>query len=372
MSSKPDYYDVLGVERDADEDAIKRAYRKLAFKYHPDHNPDDPDAEAHFKEAAEAYEILRDPQKRARYDRFGHEGMGEFGSQGFSNPEDIFGAFGDIFSEVFGFGGHSRRGPRPHAGADLRYNLPIDFRQAAKGTEVNLRIPKQEPCPECHGSGAEPGTSPETCQQCRGAGQVYQTQGFFRVAITCPICRGEGKIIRSPCVECRGRGKVVREREIKVRVPAGVDDGSRLRLRGEGEPGGYGGPPGDLYVVISVQPDKTFRRQGQDLVVTKEISMIQAALGDKIEVETLDEPVSMEIPKGTQSGRVFQIAGLGVPHPNGGRTGDLLVEVIVKTPTSLSKKQEELLREFARLEEDKPLKKVKRVFEKVRKAATGD
>ncbi len=372
MASKQDYYEVLGVERGASEDEIKRAYRKLAFKYHPDHNPDDPEAEAKFKEAAEAYEILRDPDKRERYDRFGHEGMGDFGPQGFSSPEDIFGAFGDIFSEFFGFGGQGRRGPRPHAGADLRYNLRIGFREAAKGSEVTLRLPKQEPCAECEGSGAAKGTSPETCQQCQGAGQVYQSQGFFRVAITCPVCRGEGRIIRTPCVECRGRGKVVREREIKVRVPAGVDDGSRLRLRGEGEPGAFGGPPGDLYVVISVEPDKTFRRHGQDLVLTKEIGMVQAALGDKIEVETLGEPVTMEIPKGTHSGRIFQLAGMGLPQPGGGRTGDLLVEVVVKTPTNLSRKQEELLREFARLEEDKPLKKVRRVFEKVKKAATGE
>lgn len=372
MAPKRDYYEILGVERSAGEDEIKRAYRKLAFKYHPDQNPDDPEAESKFKEAAEAYEVLRDQDKRTRYDRFGHEGMGEFGSQGFSSPEDIFGAFGDIFSEFFGFGGAGRRGPRPHAGADLRYNLTINFREAAKGTEVTLRLPKQEVCPECDGSGASPGTSAETCQQCQGAGQVYQSQGFFRVAITCPVCRGEGRIIRSPCSECRGRGRVVREREIKVRVPAGVDDGSRLRLRGEGESGGYGGPPGDLYVVISVQPDKIFRRQGQELVVTKEIGMVQATLGDKIEVETLDEPVSMEIPKGTQSGRVFQLAGLGLPQPGGTRRGDLLVEVIVKTPTNLSKKQEDLLREFARLEEEKPLKKVKRFFDKAKKVATGE
>ncbi|THB64612.1 MAG: molecular chaperone DnaJ [Desulfovibrio sp.] len=374
---KRDYYDVLGVGREAGEDEIKRSYRKLAMQFHPDRNPDDPDAEQNFKEAAEAYEVLRDPNKRARYDQFGHAGMDANGFQGFSSSEDIFSAFSDIFSEFFGFGRTRSRGggPRPQSGADLRYNLSIDFRAAAMGEEVTLHLPKNVDCEECGGSGAEPGTSPETCPQCGGTGQMQQSQGFFRIAVTCPSCRGQGQIIPKPCKQCRGLGVVEEVRELSVRVPAGVDNGSRLRLRGEGEPGIHGGPPGDLYVVIHVEEDEVFRRQGQDLILTREISMVQAALGDKIEVPTLgegdDEFVTMKIPKGTQSGKVFSLRGQGLPYLGSAHKGDLLVEVIVNTPTSLSKKQEELLKEFAALEEQKTKNKVKNFFKKAGKAASG-
>lgn len=372
MAGKRDFYEVLGVARDAGDDEIKKAYRQLALKYHPDRNPDDPAAEENFKEAAEAYEVLRDPQKRARYDQFGHAGVGESGP-GFQNAEDIFGAFGDIFGEFFGFGGGARRGgQRGHDGADLRYNLTLSFRDAAKGIEKTLIIPRTEQCGTCKGSGAEPGTSVTTCQQCGGQGQVYQAQGFFRVAMTCPICRGRGQVIITPCHECRGQGQVVREHELKVKIPAGVDDGSRLRLRGEGENGSHGGQPGDLYVVISVEADKTFQRQGTDLIYELQIGMVQAALGDRIEVPTLDDPVELVIPKGTQNGKVLSLKGMGLPHPGTGRQGDLLVEVSVTIPTTLSKKQEELLREFARLEEDKLSSKVKGLWNKVKKAATGE
>jgi molecular chaperone DnaJ len=370
--SKRCYYEVLGITRDSDGEVIKKAYRKLAFEYHPDRNPDDPEAESMFKEAAEAYEVLRDTNKRARYDQFGHAGVDGNGGAGFSNAEDIFNTFGDIFSEFFGFGGGMRGGTRARAGADLRYNLTVSFMDAAKGTDVSIKIPKNVECDECEGSGAKEGTSPETCQQCGGSGQVSQSQGFFRVAVTCPVCRGTGQVITDPCAKCRGAGKVRETRELEVTIPAGVDSGSRLRLRGEGEPGEFGGPPGDLYVVIYVEEDKVFSRSGQDLILTTEVTFVQAALGDKIEVPTLDEPVDLEVPKGIESGEILRIPALGLPRPGTSRRGDLLVEVRVKTPTKLSKKQEELLREFDRLEEEKPMKKVKNFFKKAVDKAVGD
>ena len=352
-----DYYEVLGVERGADDETIKKAYRQLAFKFHPDRNPDDPEAESKFKEAAEAYEVLRNAETRARYDRFGHEGLGGNGFGGFGSTDDVFSAFSDIFGEFFGFGGRgASRGPRPQAGNDLRYDLTVSFRDAAKGTEVTLKIPRNVECHVCGGTGAEPGTSPETCKQCGGSGQVVQNQGFFRIAVTCPICRGEGKVVTS------------QTRELKVRVPAGVDDGSRLRLRGEGESGLHGGPPGDLYVILHVEADKVFERQGQNLVLRAEIGFVQAALGHKIEVPTLDGHEMMDIPKGTQSGEVFSLRGLGLPVPGSSRSGDLLVEVTVVTPKNLTKKQEELLREFEKLDEQKPMKKVKDFFRKAKEA----
>ncbi|MBI4807163.1 MAG: molecular chaperone DnaJ [Desulfovibrio sp.] len=369
--TKADYYEILGVPRDADEDEIKKAYRQAAFKFHPDRNPGDAEAESRFKEAAEAYEVLRDPQKRARYDRFGHQGLGDTGFGGFSNAEDIFSTFSDIFGEFFGFGAARGRGPRPQAGNDLRYDLRVSFRDVAMGSEAALKIPKHVSCSECDGTGAAPGSRPETCRQCGGVGQVHQNQGFFRIAVACPVCRGEGTVIVNPCPRCKGRGQTPEVRELKVRIPAGVDDGSRLRLRGEGEPGLHGGPPGDLYVIIHVEEDKTFRRQGQDLIVTLDIGMVQAALGDKVKVPTLEGEETIDIPKGTQSGEVFSLRGKGLPHPGRSHRGDLLVEVIVKTPKSLSKKQEELLREFAKLDEEKPLKKVKNFFKKAKDAAMG-
>ncbi len=369
MAAKRDYYEVLGLERNASQDDVKRAYRQQALKYHPDRNPDDPDAESKFKEAAEAYEVLRDSEKRARYDRFGHEGLG---SQGFSSTEDIFSHFQDIFGDLFGFsmGGRSR-GPRAQQGQDLRYNLSITLRQAAKGDEIKIRIPKNVPCPECDGSGAAPGTRPETCRQCGGSGQVQQSQGFFRIAMTCPVCRGEGKVIVEPCPRCRGRSVIQQERELSVRIPAGIDDGNRLRLLGEGEPGVNGGPPGDLYVVVQVEDDKVFERQDKDLIFELEIGFTQAALGDKVQIPTLDEPADMEIPKGAQNGEVFRLRGLGMPSLRGGSPGDLLVRVSVRTPTNLNKRQEELLREFALLEEQKPMRKVKDFFRKASKVMGG-
>lgn len=364
--SKKDYYDILGVGRDASEGDIKKAYRKIAFEYHPDRNPEDPEAEHRFKEAAEAYEVLRDEDKRARYDQFGHEGVnGNGGHQNFQDAEDIFSAFSDIFGDFFGFSSAGgRRGPRPSAGASLRYNLEVSFRDAAKGTEVELQIPKRVPCSRCEGDGAEPGHTPETCKHCGGIGQVQQTQGFFRIATPCPVCRGQGRVITNPCSSCRGRGVVQETRNLKVRIPAGVDNESRLRLRGEGEPGEHGGPPGDLFVIIYVQEDDVFQRQGQDLLLSAEISMVQAALGDRIEVPTLDEHVPMDVPKGTQSGETFRLKSLGLPYPGNGKFGDLYVTIQAKTPTKLTKRQEELLEEFAKLEEDRPRTRVRNFFKK--------
>ena len=371
---KADYYSVLGVARDASDDDIKKAYRQMAFKHHPDRNPGDAAAEAKFKEAAEAYEALRDPEKRARYDRFGHEGLSGAGFGGFSNAQDIFSTFTDIFEGFFGFGGaagRSRGGPRAQPGGDLRYDLRVSFKDAAMGSEVTLKIPKPVVCPDCQGTGAAPGSKSETCRQCRGSGHIQQSQGFFRVAVTCPVCRGEGVVIPQPCPRCKGRGQVHDVRELKVRVPAGVADGSRLRLRGEGEPGLHGGAPGDLFVVVHVEEDKLFRRQGQNLVVRLEISMVQAALGDKVKVPTLDGEETMDIPRGTQSHEVFSLRRLGLPTPGRSSRGDLLVEVVVRTPKDLSKKQEELLREFAELEGQKPMKKVKDFLKKAKDAAMG-
>jgi len=363
--SKRDYYEVLGISRSASGEEIKKAYRKLAFEHHPDRNPNDPEAEQKFKEAAEAYEVLSDPDKRSTYDHFGHEGLSGNGHGGFGSAHDIFDAFSDIFGDFFGFSSaRGRRGPRPQAGADLRYNLTIAFEEAVKGTETELKIPKDIECSECHGTGAEPGTQPETCKHCAGQGQVFQSQGFFRISTPCPICRGTGQVIAHPCKNCKGKGTVRETKSVKVHIPAGVDTGSRLRLQGEGEPGQNGGPPGDLFVVISVEEHASFIRQGQDIIVPVDIGFVQAALGDKIEVPTLDEPVPMEIPKGTQSGQTFKLKGLGVPHIGSTKKGNLIVQVKVKTPTHLSKRQEELLREFSKLEAEKPKRKVKGFFKK--------
>lgn len=361
------YYEVLGVEKTADGETIKRAFRKMALKYHPDRNPDDPDSAEKFKECAEAYEVLHDSEKRQRYDRYGHAGVNGNG-QHFSSNSDIFSHFSDIFGDLFGFAGMGGMGggrSRPRAGADLRYNLEISFIQAAKGAEVKIKIPRQVPCPECEGSGAAPGTSPATCPDCRGAGQILRSQGFFQLQMPCPRCQGQGRIITSPCPRCRGEGEVEQVRELAVNIPAGVDTGNRLRLRGEGEMGLNGGPPGDLFVVLHVQADKNFERRGQDLVLQREITFVQAALGTRLELPTLDDPVDFEVPKGTQSGQVFRISGSGLPYPGQSRKGDLLVELSVRTPTGLNAEQEKLLREFERLESKKPLNKAKKAIKKM-------
>ncbi|QJB57940.1 molecular chaperone DnaJ [Pseudodesulfovibrio sp. zrk46] len=371
--SKRDFYEILGVSREASQDEIKSAYRKLAFKYHPDRNQDDPDAESKFKEAAEAYEILGNDEKRQAYDRFGHDGVNGNGYGGFSSNEDIFGAFSDIFGEVFGFSAGGRGGVnRPRPGADLRYNLTISFREAAKGAEVDITIPVEQECDTCHGTGAAPGTTPQTCSHCGGTGTIQQAQGFFRIQAPCPSCRGAGQIVTDPCDECMGRGSVIKDKDLKVRIPAGVDNNSRLRLRGEGEAGTNGGPPGDLYVVIRVEADKVFERQGQNLIISRDISFVEASLGHRLEVPTLDEPVNLDIPKGTQSGEVFRLRGLGLPHLGSAHKGDLLVEVKVNTPTHLNSKQEALLREFAEIEEGKLTNKAKGFFKKAKDKVMGE
>ena len=361
-----DYYEVLGVDLDAETDAIKRAYRKLALKYHPDHNPGDAEAERKFKEAAEAYDVLRDPEKRARYDRFGRAGV-QGGAGGFGSTEDIFAHFSDIFGDLFGFSA-TARGPRPTVGADLRYNLNISFAQAAKGDEITLSLPKHVVCAECRGSGAAPGSKAETCRHCGGSGQVRRTQGFFQIAMPCPVCHGSGRVIVKPCPRCKGEGVVTDTRELVVRVPAGVDTGTRLRVRGEGEPGEHGGPPGDLYVVLTVEADKRWRREGQDLLYTQEIGFVEAALGHRVDVPGLDGPLPLEIPRGVQSGTLLRLAGEGMPYPGRQARGDLLVEVRVLTPTRLSKEQEDLLRQFAAAGEKTPLAKVKKAAKKIGKA----
>ncbi|MDR1777755.1 MAG: molecular chaperone DnaJ [Desulfovibrio sp.] len=361
-----DYYEVLNVSRTAGEDEIKRAYRKLAMQYHPDRNPGNAEAEQKFKEAAEAYDVLRDPDKRVRYDRFGHAGV-QGGAGGFGSAEDIFSHFSDIFGDFFGFSS-SARGPRAMAGADLRYNLTISFEQAARGDEISLNLPKRAVCKDCNGSGAAGDSKTEACRRCNGTGQMRRSQGFFQIAMPCSACGGTGRIITRPCPRCKGEGVVAEVRDLLVRVPAGVDTGTRLRVRGEGEPGVYGGPPGDLYVVLTVEPDKRFQRDGQNLLFTQEISFVQAALGHKTDVPGLDGPLTLEIPKGVQSGALLRLAGEGLPYPGRNRRGDLLVEVRVLTPTGLSEKQVELLREFEKAGEEKPLEKVKRAAKKIKKA----
>jgi molecular chaperone DnaJ len=359
MSTKRDYYEVLGVGRNASEDELKSAYRKLALKYHPDRNPDDKDAEEKFKEAAEAYEVLRDREKRSVYDQFGHAGLEGTGFSGFGGFEDIFSSFGDIFEDFFGFGGRSRSRSRVQRGADLRYDLTLSFMQAAFGTETEIDVSKLETCSGCGGNGCEQGHRPESCRQCGGSGQISRSQGFFTVRTSCPVCRGHGQVIARPCPKCRGNGQMQVSKRVAVKIPAGVDNGSRLRLSGEGEPGAHGGPPGDLYVFIHVQPHEFFERRDNDVVCQVSISFVQAALGDKIAVPTLDSDKTLEIPKGTQPGDVFSFQGEGIPSLRTRKRGDQIIQVMIKTPTNLSKKQEDLLREFAKLEKGKFSNKLK-------------
>ena len=362
MSTKRDYYEVLGVNRTAAEAELKATYRKLALKYHPDRNPGDKEAEDKFKEAAEAYEVLHDPEKRAIYDQYGHAGLEGTGFSGFGGFEDIFSSFSDIFEDFFGFGTRRRSRSRVQRGADLRYDLQLQFLDAAFGTETEISVNKREFCSACQGSRCEPGTSPETCRQCGGAGQVTRNQGFFTVRTTCPVCRGEGQAVTHPCGECGGEGQVVVSKKVSVKIPAGVDNGSRLRLTGEGEPGQYGGPPGDLYVFIYVESHQFFERHDSDIVCKIPISFVQAALGDKISVPTLNGNKKLQIPKGTQPGDVLKFAGEGIPSLRTGIRGDQLILVDIKTPTHLSKKQEVLLKEFAQLESNKLSKKLKNIL----------
>jgi len=351
MATKRDYYEILGVDRNASLDEIKRAYRRLALKYHPDRNPNDPEAEQKFKEAAEAYEVLSDPDKRARYDRYGHAGLAGTEFHEFTTVEDIFEAFSDIFGGgLFGdlLGTRRRRGPR--RGRDLRIELELDLVEAARGTVKTFDVQRPERCGECNGTGVRGGRQPEVCGYCGGSGEVYQSHGFFRIATTCPGCRGKGRLIRDPCGCCRGTGRVLSTRTIEVEIPPGVDTGTRIRLRGEGEPGDDGAPRGDLYCYITVREHPLFQREGPNLVCRVPITFSQAALGGEIEVPTLDGTKKLTIKRGTQFGDVYRLKGEGIADPRTGRRGDLLVQVYIEVPKRLTKRQEELLREFAETE----------------------
>ncbi len=345
--AKRDLYEVLGVNRDASEDEMKKAYRKLAMKYHPDRNPDNKEAEEKFKEVKEAYEILTDANKRAAYDRYGHEGvnpsMGGAGGQGFEGFAD---AFGDIFGDIFGGGGGGRGRSNVYRGADLRYNLEITLEEAARGADKTIRIPAQEECDTCHGSGAKPGTQPKTCPTCGGAGQVRIQQGFFSIQQTCPKCHGSGRFIPDPCGTCHGAGRVKRQKTLEVKIPAGIDDGMRLRHGGQGEPGVNGGPAGDLYVEIHIKQHPVFQRDGDDLHCEMPISFTTAALGGEIEIPTLDGAANIRIPPETQSAKVFRLRGKGIRNVRSHAPGDLMVHVVVETPVKLTDRQKELLREF--------------------------
>ena len=363
METKRDYYEVLGVSRDASDSELKAAYRKLALKYHPDKNPGNQEAEDKFKEAAEAYEVLRDSQKRGIYDQFGHQGLEGSGFSGFGGFEDIFSSFGDIFEDFFGFGSGSRTGQnRRHRGSDLRYDLTLSFMDAVSGTETEINVDKLEACPVCEGSACEPGTYPENCNHCNGLGQVSRSQGFFTVRTACPQCRGTGQTIASPCKHCRGRGQIQASKIVSVKIPAGVDTGSRLRLTGEGEAGPMGSPPGDLYIFINVKPHNFFTRNNSDIICEIPISFVQAALGDEIKVPTLNGKKTLVIPKGTQPGDVFRFHNEGIPSLRNGSRGDQFIRVAIKTPTNLSKKQESLLKEFAKLESNSLSNKLKNIF----------
>jgi molecular chaperone DnaJ len=346
--AKRDYYEVLGVQRTAEEAEIKKAYRRLAMKLHPDRNPGNAEAEAGFKEAKEAYEVLSDPAKRAAYDRYGHAGVeaqaGRAGGAGF-NPADAFGEiFGDVFGDIFGGG---RRGRSTvFRGADLRYELSLTLEQAVFGETVNITVPTLIHCETCDGSGARPGTSPVTCRTCGGAGQVRVSQGFFAIQQTCPACRGRGQTIEDPCPDCSGRGRIQKTRTLAVKVPAGVDSGDRIRLTGEGEAGTNGGPPGDLYVEIQVKAHEVFERDGADLSCVIPISFATAALGGTIQVPSLEGEVALKIPAETQSGRVFRIRGKGVRPVRSNGPGDLYCRVEVETPVNLTSEQKRLLEAF--------------------------
>ena len=347
--SKRDYYEVLGVSRDVDAKELKKAYRKLAMKYHPDRNPDDENAEEKFKEATEAYEVLTDANKRAAYDQYGHAGVdpsmgggaGGFGGGG-ANFSDIF---GDVFGDIFG-GGGGRGRSSVQRGSDLRYTLELDLEEAVRGTTVTIRVPTLVACETCDGSGAKKGTTPTTCTTCGGHGQVRMQQGFFSVQQTCPRCHGTGKMITDPCKDCHGNGRVEKQKNLSVKVPAGVDTGDRIRLAGEGEAGVNGGPAGDLYVVVSVREHKIFQRDGKNLYCEVPISFVDAALGGELEVPTLDGRVKLKIPEGAQTGKLFRLRGKGVTPVRGGSAGDLLCRVVVETPVNLTKRQRELLEEL--------------------------
>jgi molecular chaperone DnaJ len=348
--SKRDYYDILGVTRKASDGELKSAYRKLAMQHHPDRNPGDAAAVEKFKEAAEAYAVLADANKRAAYDRFGHAGVSSAPGAGGFDP-DTFGDFADILGNMFGFGDmfSGRRRGGPQRGADLRYDLEISFKESATGAEPTIQIPRQESCETCHGSGAAPGTSPTTCATCKGQGQMRRQQGFFTIAVTCPHCRGTGRTIGTPCQSCHGAGRVTRERKIKVKIPGGVATGQQLRLQNEGEAGSGGGPAGHLYVVIHVQEHEFFRREGDNLFCEVPVNFTTLALGGEIIVPTLDGTEALKVPHGTQTGTTLRLRDKGMPDVNGRGRGDLFITVQAQTPRKLTKEQRQLLEQLAKV-----------------------
>ncbi len=370
--SKRDYYEVLGVAKNASDDEIKKAYRKLAMKHHPDRNPDDKSAEEKFKEAKEAYEVLSDSDKRAAYDQFGHEGVnpqgGPGGFGGFGGGTAGF-DFSDIFEGIFGGaagGGGGRGRSNVYRGADLRYNLEITLEEAARGTETKIRIPTLEECETCHGTGAKAGTQPQTCPTCQGHGQVRMQQGFFSIQQTCPRCHGTGKIIAEPCSSCQGQGRVKKHKTLSVKIPAGVDEGDRIRLAGEGEAGVNGGPAGDLYVMIHLKAHQLFTRDGDDLHCEMPVSFATAALGGEIEIPTLEGQARIKIPAETQGGKVFRLRGKGIKGVRSQAAGDLLCHVVVETPVKLSSRQKELLREFESLSQQNNNPKAQSFMDRVK------
>jgi molecular chaperone DnaJ len=370
---KEDYYNVLGVERNANQDDVKRAYRKLALKYHPDKNQGNKEAEEKFKVAAEAYEVISDPAKRQRYDQYGHEGLRGGDARGFGNFEDIFDAFGDIFGGGGGGGifedffGGGRRQTEKH-GASLRCDIALEFKEIATGVEKTIEITKRDFCEECRGTGARKGTSPVSCPYCKGKGEIHQRQGFFTIRTACPKCRGGGKIIETPCKKCSGHGVYPKKSNIKVQVPAGIDDGARLRVTGQGESGANGAPPGDLYCDIHIKPHSIFKRHDYDIICEFPITFSQAALGCEIEVPTiLGKMRKVRIPAGMQSDEIISVKGEGFPNVRGYGVGNMLVHVVVETPTKLTPRQEELLIEFAESEHKNVTPKSKSFFQKVKK-----
>lgn len=348
---KADFYETLGVSRGADEKELKAAFRKLAMKFHPDRNPGDQTCEQKFKEINEAYECLKDPQKRAAYDRFGHAAFEQGGMNGAAHGFAA-GGFADIFEDIFGdmMGGRRRSSGGRERGADLRYNMEITLEEAYTGKTAQIRVPASVSCGECSGTGAKPGTQPVTCSMCHGHGKVRATQGFFSIERTCPQCQGRGQTIKDPCSKCSGQGRVTEERSLSVNIPAGIEDGTRIRLANEGEAGLRGGPPGDLYIFLSVKPHEFFQRDGADLYCKVPISMTTAALGGSFEVATLDgTQTRVKVPEGTQSGRQFRLRGKGMPVLRQPQVGDLYIQTVVETPQNLSRRQRELLEEFERL-----------------------
>jgi len=378
MAQKRDYYEVLGIDKNARDEEIKKAYRRMAKKYHPDVNPGDSDAEAKFKEINEAYEVLSDPQKKAKYDRFGHSAFEQGGFDGFGDFD--FGGIGDIFESFFGgsFGGSgfSRRssGSRtgPQRGADLKHRIDILFEEAAFGTEKEISLNRMEVCQTCRGTGAKPGTGIETCKHCNGTGQIQFKQstpfGHFVNVKTCDVCEGEGKIITNPCQSCGGNGRVRKSVKIKVKIPAGIDNGQIISLRGEGEPGLRGGPTGDLYIEIRVKPHQIFIRKGNDLVCEMPITFVQSALGGELEVPTLEGKVKYSMPEGTQTGTTFKLKGKGIPYIRGTGRGDLLFKVNIEVPRRLNEKQKDVLREFASISGDDVYEQRRTFFDKMKDA----